>query len=135
MAILFDTASEALSRTAGTFLSNGSDWTICFWGQLTSNVTVGKWRTFFASFNAGFTGEVFIGTDATETQKLDLFVSNTVTSINQVGSLLTTGTWYFFGLTYDATSHVFNLYQGTTSANLVLAVTGKIGRASCRERV
>jgi len=109
--------SEGLTRNSGTFLSMTSNWTVCIWAKRTVALTGTQYGTFYQLYQAGVP-YIFLG-PVQPNQTIQLWVDNGSSTQNITSSTsLTTGTWYFFAITYDSTSKVFTLYQGTTPSNL-----------------
>ncbi len=120
MAILFNADGEALNRiAAGAYLSNASNWSFALWFKIITNTpSGGRFRTFFQISDNTFTGNVFFGTKP-NTNQLELYCSNGIDPDQTLDTtVLVLDTWYYGAVTYDATSHAFVCYLGTTATNL-----------------
>jgi Concanavalin A-like lectin/glucanases superfamily len=126
MAIHFSDGTKDLHRTAGAFLSNGSNWTAMMWVRFDNTTSGGKYRTIFVLMTAGFAEYVAFYTGIDD-NVLELDTFNGAAQ-NLSLQTLAAGTWCHLAVTYDSTSHVFTVYIngvafGSTVTNDMSAVT------------
>lgn len=109
MSVLFDASNEGIERTAGSFISMTSDFTISLWVRAQSSIpSAGQYRTFWEIYNDP-TFNTYFGFYQLDTGKFQFYAANNVDPDLdiQTSASLSFDRNYYLTVKYNATTKLF----------------------------